>query len=51
MAASGACSVSGRNLLRVVDGPFFYVVGLIVMLATRTQRVGDLAAETIAIRT
>lgn len=40
-----------RTLLRIVDGFFFYLVGLIVMLATsRKQRVGDLAAKTIVVR-
>lgn len=41
-----------HNLLRIVDGIFFYLVGLIVMLATqRKQRVGDLAAKTVVVRT
>lgn len=40
-----------RNLLRIVDGFFFYLVGLIVMLSTaRKQRVGDLAARTMVVR-
>ena len=42
-----------RNLLRSVDSlPFFYLVGGSVMLLTRNmQRLGDLAAGTIVVRT
>lgn len=48
---AGWGAVVGRNLLRIVDGFFFYLVGLIVMLATqRKQRVGDVAAKTIVVR-
>lgn len=44
-------AITGRNLLRIVDGVFFYLVGLIVMLSTsRKQRVGDLAAKTVVVR-
>jgi uncharacterized RDD family membrane protein YckC len=40
-----------RNLLRIVDGFFFYVVGMIVIAVTaKKQRVGDLAASTIVVR-
>ena len=37
-----------RTLLRLIDGLFFYVVGLIVIFATgeRRARLGDLAAKT-----
>lgn len=37
-----------RTLLRLIDGIFFYVVGLIVIFATgeRRARLGDLAAKT-----
>ncbi|MDP2711338.1 MAG: RDD family protein [Solirubrobacteraceae bacterium] len=37
-----------RTLLRAVDGLLFYVVGLLVILATgsRRQRLGDMAAKT-----
>jgi len=45
--------VVGRTVLRVVDAlPFFYIVGLISVLATgrgRRQRVGDLAAGTYVV--
>jgi uncharacterized RDD family membrane protein YckC len=42
-------AIAVRTVLRVIDGIAFYVVGLIVMLATgqRRQRLGDLAAGTI----
>jgi uncharacterized RDD family membrane protein YckC len=41
-----------RNLLRAVDGmPLFYLVGGIACLANRrTQRLGDIAANTVVIR-
>lgn len=42
-----------RNLLRFVDGlPLFYAVGGIVSLfSSRSQRLGDLAAGTVVVRT
>ena len=42
-----------RNLVRVVDFlPFFYGAGLVVMLITRDwQRLGDLAAGTLVVKT
>lgn len=41
-----------RNLLRVVDGLLSYAVGLVVMLVTQDrQRIGDLVADTIVVRT
>ena len=40
-----------RNILRIVDGFFFYAVGAIVMcLNARRQRLGDLAAGTVVTR-
>jgi uncharacterized RDD family membrane protein YckC len=40
-----------RNLLRLVDGLFFYLVGAIFALASpRGQRVGDRAAHTLVVR-
>jgi uncharacterized RDD family membrane protein YckC len=38
-----------RTVLRVIDGFAFYLVGLVVMIATkeRRQRLGDLAADTV----
>jgi uncharacterized RDD family membrane protein YckC len=41
-----------RFVLRIVDSFFFYLVGLICVLVTeRQQRVGDLVAKTIVIKT
>jgi uncharacterized RDD family membrane protein YckC len=41
-----------RFLLRIVDSFFFYLVGLICILVTeKQQRVGDLVAKTIVIKT
>jgi uncharacterized RDD family membrane protein YckC len=47
-AATGMREIAVRTVLRVIDGIFFYLVGLIVMLATgeRRGRLGDLAAGT-----
>jgi uncharacterized RDD family membrane protein YckC len=45
----GVGAVAVRTLLRVIDGlPLFYLLGLIVVIATgrRRQRIGDLAAGT-----
>ncbi len=41
-----------RNVLRVVDIlPFFYVLGgTVAMCSTRSQRLGDMAAGTVAVR-
>ncbi|HEX8645845.1 MAG TPA: RDD family protein [Thermoleophilaceae bacterium] len=48
---AGFGPVAIRNLLRVVDGFFFYLVGLIAVIATKNkQRVGDLAAGTFVVR-
>jgi len=48
-APAGMGEIAVRTILRVVDGLFAYLVGLIVMLATgeRRQRLGDLAAGTM----
>jgi uncharacterized RDD family membrane protein YckC len=45
---AGAGPTFVRTLLRLVDGLFAYIVGLIVILATgeRRARLGDLAAKT-----
>ena len=45
---AGMREIAVRTVLRVVDSIGFYIVGLIVMLATgeRRQRLGDLAAGT-----
>ncbi len=40
-----------RNLLRIIDGLFYYFVGVISITATlKWQRLGDLAAETVVVR-
>lgn len=40
-----------RNLLRVLDGLFYYALGLVVMLVSdRRQRIGDHAARTVVVR-
>ena len=40
-----------RNLLRIVDGLFFYVVGaLFALTSARGQRLGDRAAHTVVVR-
>lgn len=41
-----------RTLLRIVDAlPAFYIVGLVAMFVTdRKQRVGDLVADTVVVR-
>jgi uncharacterized RDD family membrane protein YckC len=46
---AGMRDIAVRTVLRVIDGLFMYLVGLIVMLATgqRRQRLGDLAAGTV----
>lgn len=51
-SAAGAGPIAGRTALRIVDGLFLYLVGLIVILATgkKRARVGDLAAGTQVVR-
>lgn len=40
-----------RNLLRIIDGFFFYVVGAIVVwVSKKRQRLGDMAAHTLVVR-
>ena len=40
-----------RNLLRLVDGFFFYLVGAIIVWSSdKKQRLGDKVAETVVIR-
>lgn len=39
-----------RNLLRLIDGMFFYLVGfLLVVLTDMHQRLGDMAADTVVV--
>jgi uncharacterized RDD family membrane protein YckC len=41
-----------RNLLRIVDGFFFYLVGAIVVWVSKgRQRLGDMAAHTLVVKT
>jgi uncharacterized RDD family membrane protein YckC len=45
----GAAAI--RNVLRVVDGLFGYLVGFIAVLASsKRQRLGDMAAHTLVVR-
>lgn len=45
-------SIAVRNVLRVVDGLLFYLVGfLFVVLTDRRQRLGDLVADTVVVAT
>ena len=40
-----------RNVLRIVDGFFFYVVGIILVMTSPTkQRLGDRVAGTVVVR-
>ena len=40
-----------RNILRIVDGLFFYLVGAIcVWVSKNRQRLGDMAAKTVVVR-
>jgi len=49
----GAGAIAARTLLRIVDGQLVYLVGLGVAFLTgeRRQRLGDLAARTMVVRT
>jgi uncharacterized RDD family membrane protein YckC len=40
-----------RNILRIIDGFFFYLVGAIVVwVSKKKQRLGDMAAHTLVVR-
>lgn len=40
----------GRNLLRIIDGFFFYLVGFVAILSSRdNRRLGDMAANTYVV--
>lgn len=45
--------IAARTILRIVDGlPAFYILGLIVAAASKNdQRIGDMAAGTLVVRT
>ncbi|MHA6795635.1 RDD family protein [Pseudonocardia bannensis] len=48
----GAAAATVRTVFRVVDGLFGYLVAFIVVLASpRRQRLGDMAAHTLVVRT
>jgi uncharacterized RDD family membrane protein YckC len=45
----GAASV--RNVLRIIDGLFAYLVGFIaILVSSKRQRLGDMAAHTLVVR-
>jgi uncharacterized RDD family membrane protein YckC len=50
-ARTGMREIAVRTALRIVDGMFLYLVGLVVMLVTgqRRQRLGDIAAGTVVV--
>ena len=50
-APAGMREIALRTVLRVVDGLFLYLVGLIVMIATgeRRGRLGDLVGDTMIV--
>ncbi|NIO22819.1 MAG: hypothetical protein GTN38_02210 [Candidatus Aenigmarchaeota archaeon] len=40
-----------RTILRIIDGIFFYILGLIIILVTeKKQRLGDILARTIVVK-
>jgi uncharacterized RDD family membrane protein YckC len=49
--STGMREIAVRTALRIVDGMFLYLVGLVVMLVTgqRRQRLGDIAAGTMVV--
>ena len=51
-ATPGIGAAAIRTVLRIIDGLFSYLVGFITVLASaRRQRLGDMAARTLVIRT
>lgn len=47
----GLIGALGRNLLRIIDGLFYHIVGLVVMAVTeRRQRIGDIVGGTLVVR-
>lgn len=46
-----ASAVAVRNLLRIVDGIFLYLVAVVAIASSpRNQRLGDMAAKTLVVR-
>ena len=40
-----------RNILRIIDGIFFYLIGFIILsMSDKKQRLGDMAAGTIVVK-
>lgn len=40
-----------RTILRIIDGLFFYILGLIIIAATeKRQRLGDIVAKTLVVK-
>ncbi|UCD03089.1 MAG: RDD family protein [Candidatus Aenigmatarchaeota archaeon] len=40
-----------RTILRIIDGIFFYLVGLIIIVVSKDkQRLGDMAAKTLVVK-
>lgn len=49
--APGMGAATIRTLLRIIDGFFFYLVALIVVLVSgKNQRLGDMVANTLVVR-
>jgi uncharacterized RDD family membrane protein YckC len=45
----GAAAI--RTVLRLIDGLFFYLVGFIaILISSKNQRLGDMAANTLVVR-
>lgn len=50
--APGLVTAAIRTLLRLIDGLFFYLVGFIAVLVSgKNQRLGDMVAHTLVVRT
>jgi uncharacterized RDD family membrane protein YckC len=50
--APGITAAAIRTLLRLVDGLFCYTVAFVTVLASaKRQRLGDMAARTLVVRT
>ena len=50
--APGIAAAAIRTLLRLIDGLFFYAVAFVtVLVSAKRQRLGDMAARTLVVRT
>lgn len=46
----GAAAI--RNILRIVDGQFLYLIGIaVIALSEDNQRIGDMLADTVVVKT